>query len=233
MKLIYLLLFPFLLQPALAQKTSLSVYLNGGLGSFRGVSAVKTTSIRTGGPFCRCEGSSANSFGAKNAVSYGAGLVLQKQFKSNVLLGLDLGYELLRTKATIEELQLDDMIMQIAGGKSVSYNHFANIFPHAGYQFNVKDDLHIGLSAGADFGIGLDSYHKHTAPDVFKRYYDNTDIIPGLDFRPRLQLEVGSDKLSLTAGYSYGLKNWMGNYDGGNPRAYMDVIRLGVQYRLF
>ncbi|KQS31375.1 outer membrane beta-barrel protein [Dyadobacter sp. Leaf189] len=232
MKLIYLLLFSLCLQPALAQKTSLSVYLNGGLGAFRGESTVKTTSLSTGGPFCRCEGSQANSFGAKNAVSYGAGFILQRQFKSNVLLGLDLGYELLRTKASLTELQLDDMIMQV-DGKSISYNHFANIFPHVGYQFNVNEDFHIAVSGGADFGIGLDSYHKLTVTDFIKRSYNNTDIIPGLDFRPRLQVELGSDKLSFRAGYSYGLKNWMGHYDGGNPEAYMNVIRLGARYRLF
>ncbi|WP_439556527.1 hypothetical protein [Dyadobacter sp.] len=232
MKLLYFLLFSFLVQPALAQKTSLSVYLNGGLGSFRGKSTVKETSLSTGGPFCRCEGSQANSFGAKNAASYGAGIVLQRQTKSNVLLGLDLGYELLRTKASLTELQLDDMIMQVEG-KSISYNHFANIFPYIGYQFNVKEDLHIALSGGADFGIGLDSYHKLSVTDNFKRTRSETDIIPGFDFRPRLQLEVGSDKLSFRAGYSYGLKNWMGNYDGGSFGAYMDVIRIGAKYRLF
>jgi hypothetical protein len=232
MKLIYLLLFSAFLQPAFAQKTTLSVYLNGGLASFRGKSTVETTSFGTGGPFCNCEGYQTNSFGSKNALSYGAGLVLQKQFKSNLLLGLEAGYEMLRTKAIIDVFQQDDMIMQVEG-KSVSYNHFANIFPHIGYNFNVNEEVSIAVTGGADFGIGLDSYHKDSVRDYFKRYKVDTDIIPGFDFRPRLQVKVRYQKFGFTAGYSYGLKNWMGHYDGGNPEAYMNVIRLGMQYQLF
>jgi hypothetical protein len=232
MKFLYLFLLSFPFQVALAQKTVLSVNLNGGLSSFRGASAVGSQDIYTGGIFCNCSPSPASSFGAKSAFAYGAGLTIQRELRSRVLIGLDAGYEVAGSKIAVNQYVMDDMVMPTQG-KSVSYNHFINLFPHIGYRIPVAENVKVSIAAGTDFGIGLSSYSKLKIPEYFKeRIRESNDRIPGLDFRPRIQFQVSYRKVGLYVSYSHGLTNWMGDWVGGNPEAYLKVFRLGVQYQL-
>ena len=224
-----LFLFSLLLcfQTGFGQSTKFSVYANSGTSSFKGGGALKSAEYYTGGPWCMCDENDPMAFGAKRAVSYGAGLNFERVFKNNFLAGLELGYEVLRTRASITNFVLDDMIFRVSG-KNINVNHFVNAFPHAGYQFPKLDQITFALSAGADFGFGLDSYDKASIPDFLKKSYRNTDNILALDFRPRVHLSASFNRFALTAGYAYGLSDWAHS----NSSASLSVIRMGLQYRL-
>jgi hypothetical protein len=216
---------------AFAQKTTVSVILNAGASSFRGANAITTTQVGTGGYFCGCLLREPESFGTKGALSYGTGLSLQHATKKRFVLGLDAAYEILRTKTLVDTYTIDDILMNVEG-RNVSYNHFINLFPHAGYQFKLGEKMALQVVGGADFGIGLDSYDKLTINNYIKKEYRNTDNITNLDFRPRLQAELSRGRVSVVTSYSYGLVNWLDDVDGADPHVYMNVFRIGLKYRI-
>ncbi len=235
MKILSILPFLFICQIGLAQRTSFSVGLNSGISRFAGASAEKTTTSGTGGPFCGCLLREASYLGNVPAITYGANLAVQHEFKNHFLLGLETGYENLRTRINVEQYQLDDMIFKTDNGYSITRNHFINIFPSAGYNFPLVENLDLSLRGGADFGIGLNSSSRLVIKDVFEddQYTDRDGLAPGLDFRPRIEAKIAGKRLGLTVNYSHGVINWLNGWDGGINQLYMRVWRVGVQYRIF
>ncbi|TLU99098.1 hypothetical protein [Dyadobacter luticola] len=232
MKFLYLFLLSLPFQTVFAQKTIFAVHVDGGLSAFSGASTVGVTNVSTGGVFCHCEPSPAQVFGSKTAFSYGAGLVIQREFKNRIRIGLDAAYEMLRTRMNVKTYTIDDMVM-VTNGKSISSHQFVNLFPHIGYRIPLGNELSLAVNGGADFGIGLNSYEKLYVPEYFKESLrTNTDLVPGLDFRPRVQVQLISGKFGFNVSYSNGVKNWMADWIGGNPKAYMKVVRVGMQYQL-
>ena len=152
MKILYILPFLLVSQIGLAQRTTFSVGLNSGISRFAGASAEKTTTSGTGGPFCGCLLREASYLGDVPAITYGANLAVQHEFKNHFLLGLETGYENLRTRINVEQYQLDDMIFKTDNGYGITRNHFINIFPSAGYNFSLAENLDLSLRGGADFG---------------------------------------------------------------------------------
>lgn len=52
------------------------------------------------------------------------------------------------------------------------------------------------------------------------------------DFRLRADATVWVKRVGLNASYSYGLFNYYGQLDGGDPAAYSRTLRLGLASRL-
>jgi len=227
MKYLYLLLFVLGLQAGFAQSTTVSVFATGGLSSFSGAGSSKNTEFWTGGYWCMCDTREANSFGARSAISYGGGLTLQHLFQNKMIAGLDLGYEMLRSRSRITQIALDDMVFRTKG-RNISSNHFINAFPHAGYLFPISNKIDFSASGGADIGFGLSSREKMKIPDFGDMPGRSTDKIPGIDFRPRIQIGVTYEKFTFTGSYARGIKNW----GSSDLDARLNVIRFGVQYRL-
>ncbi len=235
MKILYILPFLLFCQMGLAQRTTLSVGLNSGISRFAGPSAQKTTSSGTGGPFCNCALREASYLGNVPATTYGASLAVQHEYKNHFLLGLEAGYENLRTRINVENYQIDDMIFNTENAYSITRNHFINIFPSAGYNFSLAGNVDISLRGGADFGLGLSSSSRLVVREVFEddQYTDRDGLAPGLDFRPRIEAKISGKRLGLTVNYSHGVTNWLNGWAGGPTELYMRVWRAGVQYRIF
>lgn len=235
MKILYVLPFLLFCKISLAQRTTFSVGVNSGVSRFTGPSAEKTTSSGTGGPFCNCAMREASYLGSVPAATYGASLAVQHEYKNHFLLGLEAGYENLRTRINIEQYQIDDMIFNTKNAYSITRNHFINIFPSAGYNFPIADDLDLSLRGGADFGIGLSSSSRLVIRDIFEddQHADRDGLAPGLDFRPRIEAKISGKRLGLTVNYSHGVTNWLTGWAGGPTELYMRVWRVGIQYRIF
>lgn len=235
MKILYILPFLLFCHIGIAQRTTFSAGLNTGISRFTGASAEKTTSTSTGGLFCNCVPRAAGYTGNVPAVTYGANLAVQHEYKNHFLLGLEAGYENLRTRINIEEYQIDDMRFKTENAYNITRNHFINIFPSAGYNFPLAENLDLSLRGGADFGIGLSSSSRLVIREMFEddQFTDHDGLTPGLDFRPRIEAKISGKRLGLTVNYSHGVINWLTGWAGGPTELYMRVWRVGVQYRIF
>lgn len=235
MKILSILPFLFICQIGLAQRTTFSVGINSGVSRFTGASAQKTTTVSTGGLFCNCLPSAAGYLGSVPTYTYGANLTVQHEFKNHFLLGLEAGYENLRARVNIEEFQIDDMIFKTENAYSITRNHFINIYPSAGYNFPLAENLNLSLRGGADFGIGLSSSSRLVVKEVFEddKTTDRDGLAPGLDFRPRIEAKISGKRLGLAVSYAHGVTNWLNDWAGGPTDLHMRVWRVGVQYRIF
>lgn len=235
MKNLSILAFLLICQTAFAQRTTFSVGLNSGVSRFGGASAQKTTSTGTGGFFCQCSPNQAGYLGSVPTYTYGGSLTVQHEFKNHFLLELEAGYENLRTRVDIDEFQIDDMIMRTENAYNITRNHFINLFPSAGYNFPLAENLDISVRGGADFGLGLSSSSRLVVPEMFEddQIVDREGLAPGLDFRPRIEAKISGKRLGLTVSYAHGLSNWLNGWAGGATDLHMRAWRIGVQYRIF
>ncbi|HWV30058.1 MAG TPA: outer membrane beta-barrel protein [Dyadobacter sp.] len=235
MKILSILPFLFICQLSFAQRTTFSAGLNSGVSQFTGPSASKTTTSSTGGPFCNCEGRASSYLGSVPATTYGASVAVQHEFKNHFLLALETGYENLRTRINIENFQVDDMIFATENAYNITRSHFINIFPSAGYNFPLDENLSLSVRGGADFGIGLGSSSRLVVKEVFDKdqYTDHSGLGDGLDFRPRIEAKISGKRLGLAVSYAHGMTNWLNGWAGGPTELHMRVWRVGVQYRIF
>jgi hypothetical protein len=81
------------------QKTELRISLNSGLFSFSGQSAEKMTAINYSNS--TNSGYTNNPYGSKTGLCYGLSANLKTISKQNIVLGLDVGYETLRSNVAI------------------------------------------------------------------------------------------------------------------------------------
>ncbi len=87
---------------AYCQSTEISLNVNSGLFSFSGESAESVSSINY--DLREEDGYTNNPYGSKAGLSYGLSASVTRIFKSNSLIGIDLGYELLRSKVNIDRI---------------------------------------------------------------------------------------------------------------------------------
>lgn len=233
MKTLYVLPFLLLGHIGLAQRTTFSAGLNTGLSRFAGPSAHRTTSMVSGGVFCKCESRAASALGDLTAATVGASAIVQREFKNHFVASLEAGYEVLRTRIIVDEYQLDDMIMK-ADGVNITRHQFINAFPSAGYNFRLNETLNLTVTGGIDLGFGLKSSSRMTIPDFSENVYtDQDNLVQKVDHRTRVQARLDGKRLAFTASYAHGTRNWLSGWAGGPTGLYMRVWRIGVQYRIF
>lgn len=221
------------------QKTEFRVALNSGLFSFVGPSAKGTTAIYY---YTQTNTSNSNlAFGAKKALSYGLSLNIKRLTKTNILLGVDLGYEVLRSKASIDKVYEYDGTTANeynATGQIFSDYSFLNLNPFIGYRFYLKY-FSVDLTGGFDVGYCLSAMANGNATATNGKKYTTLDRerkSVSFDFRPRVQLSANYKKLGLYLGYSYGLINYLMftkveiNVDSW--RSLTRLIRFGITYKI-
>ena len=220
---------------AFAQKTELHFALNSGLFSFSGKAANAVSYISYNDD--NQSGHTNNPFGAKSAISYGFSGNLKRITKRNFILGLDLGYESLRSKVTINTVNgyTGNSTYQLeATGKTILSSDFINIFPSLGHRFNTNK-VAIDLTGGFDIGANLKMQEsgKATAVDgtVFTTDVDRKTI--STDVRPRIQVSANYNKMGIYAGYSYGFLSYKAGYVGGSTECVARFVRFGLTYQLF
>jgi len=215
------------------QKTELRVSLNSGLFSFSGVSAKATTSINYDDQ--TKSGYTNNPYGSKAALCYGVSLNLKRVTKMNIIFGLDLGYETLRSKISIDRIDgyNGTPYQYSASGKTFLNNSFLNFNPFIGYRF-IVNNICFDLTGGFDYGYILKANEDGSATATngikYTTSLDRKDIT--FDLRPRVQLSTEYKVIGLYIGYSYGLMDYMMHYKGGTNDASARLFRFGITYKI-
>jgi hypothetical protein len=241
----------FILTGVNAQKIELSVLAGPGLFHYSGKSTTATSFILQGPN--NQNSYTNNPYGNKNGFSYGGGLQAQLISKGGFILGLQAGYDVLRSKVDINgvypypsqfELQAPSYYAQnqLFPAKGASYlkNQLINISPYIGYRVNGKK-ISIDLMPGLDIGFSTSAYDKGSATtttDPATTYKTNREItnVP-TDVRLKFAAALNYSRYALIASYAHGLTNYESRMIGdGAPvpsyEAHSELFKLGIGYRI-
>ncbi len=234
MKKIFFIIFSFtLLITALGQKTEYRIAFNSGLFSFSGKSAETESFINYSPPISSYTN---NPYGSKNGLCYGISANLKRISKNNLVLGVDLGYEILRSKIKVNLIDDNSGIVDYnynASGKTFLNFGFVNIYPQLGYRL-IKNNVSVDLLAGFDLAFCLSAKEKGKATttdgEKFTTSIDRKTI--NTDIRPRFQVSTNYKKMGAYVGYSLGMANYKSGYIGGINECYARLIRFGLTYQI-
>ncbi len=216
------------------QKTEFKVQLNSGLFSFVGASAVHSTFIN--GADSPNSGYTNNPYGAKYGLCYGASATVTRVTRRKFLLGLDVGYEILKSKVSIESVNGRDSRSSFdlpATGQTFLNFSFLNIYPHIGQRFIIKNvvfDITGGLDIGRCFKAVEQGEATTTDGQTFTTSRNRTTL--SNDIRPRIQLATTYGTIGIYVGYAEGIPNYLSGYVGGTNESRSRLIRFGLSYRI-
>src|SRR5699024_4587640 len=104
-------------------------------------SAIIVSDVGTAGNYTN------NPYGSNKALSYGLALRIQRVTSGQSILGIQLGYEVLRSKMHINQIFTNNPASPFeVSGQTVLKHRVINIYPAAGYRF-VFQGLDIVLTA--------------------------------------------------------------------------------------
>jgi hypothetical protein len=212
---------------ASAQKNELGISVNSGLFSFSGASAQRTSFLVGISPD---QGYTNNPYGTQGGFCYGGSANLKHLTHKRFILGLDLGYETLKSEIGISSFATQGG-STTTEGKTQLVNHFINAFPFVGKRFGGT--VALDLIGGLDFGYCLSSKDNgeiYGNSSVEVKSVDRKYI--SFDVRPRIQLNLNYRKFNVYTGYSYGLTNYMQGSIGGTADASSRLVRFGIGYRI-
>ncbi|HEY4328046.1 MAG TPA: outer membrane beta-barrel protein [Mucilaginibacter sp.] len=233
----------FLATQLFAQKFELSVQANSGLYHYSGSSSVFVSSINQGAT--DKDNYTNNPYGKKNGFSYG--LTVQEQYVSEggFIIGLQAGYELLRSKVDINVYYPGYAYLLYTTyltapqtpvtGQTFLQNQDINLNPYIGYRIKTSK-INIDIMPGVDFGFNVSSYDKGKATDDSGNVYrtDRKLLDAPTDVRLRLGVMASYKRFGVTAAYAHGLTNLGKNIIGsGDYEVHSELIRFGVTYRIF
>jgi hypothetical protein len=217
----------------LAQNVESFASITSGLFSFQGVSAEKTSQINVSRGNT---GYTNNPFGARNGLSYGLSFQIQSVSKGNFIAGVNIGYENLRSRTTIDAINGFDgtaTFQDVASGRSNLSNQFINGFPYVGYRV-VNKQVAVDLTGGLDLGYLFAAQETGKATGAggvtYRALRDRSSI--KFDVRPRVQVSVIYKKAGVYIGYAYGLQNYRSGWVGGPNQCHAELIRFGLLYKL-
>ncbi|HEX6982146.1 MAG TPA: outer membrane beta-barrel protein [Balneolaceae bacterium] len=215
------------------QATEYSIHLNSGLFSFGGESATGSSFI-IASDVGTINNYTNNPYGTNKALSYGLALQIQRITSGQSVLGLQLGYEMLRSHVQINSISTNHPDSPFpASGQTTLKHDFLNVYPNFGYRFRLQN-MPIDLTVGPEFGFNLSSREtgKATFNDgsLIKTNTERSD--PGTDIRLRSSLTIYYNDWGISAGYSYGLNNYTSGLAGANSENFSRFIRFGLTYKI-
>jgi len=237
------LLLSFLLTQLFAQKFEISAQANSGLFHYSGISSAAVSSIN--------EGSNDklnytnNPYGSKNAFSYGVDIQGQYICESGFIVGLEAGYEILRSKVDINTYYPWAIYLLYANynglppqipvkGQTFLQDQNININPYVGYRVKLTY-VKIDLMPGVDLGFNINSYDKGKATDnagaIYRTNLKKTNV--PTDVRLRFGAAAFYKRFGITASYAHGLTNFDKNITGdGTYIVHSELLRFGISYRI-
>lgn len=225
----------FTLTQTFAQ-TEFALAFNSSLFSFGGNGAQSSSFINTS-DVASLSGYTNNPYGKKNGLGYGLSVNTKKVFAKHFILGLDVGYEVMRSKIMITGINSFGPAGSStlpATGKTNLNTQFLNFQPNFGFRIGQSTTT-FDLTAGMDVGIILDAKEKGQAKTTDGASITTTNDRKNIntDLRPRVQLAANYQKFTAHAGYAYGLSNYRGQVAcGGGQEVQSRVVRFGVSYRI-
>ncbi|UOQ71957.1 hypothetical protein [Hymenobacter cellulosilyticus] len=215
------------------QRTEFSIHLNSGAAAYRGAAASSNSTIimptlgAGTGPY------TTNAYGRRPAFSYGLAGQWQRLTGGQNLLGVQAGYDVLRSRVQITSvLDRNSNVIQTDGHTTLT-NNFINVHPFFGHRFELGS-VALDLTAGPEAGYLLHSEERGEAVSgkgvsyTTKRGHAHPDV----DVRGRLNLTAYYKEVGLSLGYSYGLTNYGGDVAGEANEVYSQAFRAGLSFRL-
>ena len=220
---------------ARGQKTEYRISLNSGLFSFAGRSASETSFINFFNDHTK-SGYTNNPYGSKDGLCYGMSGNIQRVTKRNFILGMDLGYEILRSKISIVGVSgytgTSTFEYSATGQTFLNYN-FMNINPFFGYRI-IEKPIILDITGRIDVAHCFKAQEEGNATDSngtkYETFGDRKTIKS--EVRPRIQISTYYKNFGLYFGYSYGLTNYMSDYRGGIFESYARLLRFGLTYQI-
>ncbi|MGZ3756098.1 MAG: hypothetical protein ACXVAY_16750 [Mucilaginibacter sp.] len=230
-----------------AQKVELSVVANTGLFNYTGPSTATNSFITQSNDY---NGNSANytnnPYGNRKAWSYEVALQAQYVARSGFIIGLQTGYDILRSKTEITgvypmyyytglgNFYFIQPVPVAATGQSYLQDKFINLNPYLGYRFNLKK-IQLDIMPGADIGFNISSYDKGKATSSYDMVYWTNLKRPNAPTDVRLKMGIAAyyKRFGVNANYAYGLTNYEKNMIGDAVYdAKSRLIRFGISYRI-
>ena len=222
------------------QKNEYRVSLNSGLFSFGGNYAVSSTFINLAASVYS-SGYTNNPYGTGSGLGIGLSGNFKHLTKKNCILGVDLGFENMRSKVTIDQVydSWNSLNYENAAGKTFLNYHFLNLFPFVGHRFNLNE-ITADVIGGIDLGYVLSADEKGDAVSESGNHYTTAveRKTQSFDFRPRVQVSFDYSNFGVYIGYSYGLVNYIkgyyvaGNYGTSSTKCESRLIRFGFTYKI-
>lgn len=216
------------------QRTEFRLALGSGFFWFTGSSAgTKTLMVFNEDSK---DGYTYSDFGAQPRLSYGFSGNIKHETRWNLVSGLDLGYERLNSKVTVDKLDVhkgNEIDYYESTGKRITSYHFLNVHPFIGYRF-VLSNVKLDLTGGFDLAYNLKERERAKVTAENGLTYEVTSNEKKLkkDVRPGVQIAAEKGTYGLFAAYSSGCKNYLFGVIGRNAEAYSRVFRIGLTYRL-
>lgn len=232
-KFTFLLLTFFLATTVSAQNTEYSIHLNSGLFSFGGESATRSSFIIVS-DVATIDNYTNNPYGKEKTFSYGLAGQIQRISNRNFILGLQAGYEVLRSQVQITRVSGEFLEPpEVRSGQTTFTHEFIHLYPHVGQQFSINP-FTVDFTLGPEFGFNLSSREngEATTESDFNVKTDTERNDPGTDLRIRPALTVSYQNWGISAGYSFGLHNYSKDLIGGERKRYSRLIRVGVHYQI-
>ena len=212
-----------------AQKTEINFNAYTAAFGFHG-NGTTTTSYINSNEMSNPTDSTFNIYGKKGSFSYSLELQAQRITRNKLIYGLGIAFEQLTSKVNIDSVRKIVFGQTYpTSGKSFLKNSYLTLNPFLGHRTIIN-------KITLDFLLGLDiAFCEKSEEDIQTVFANkstrikNTNIKPGVDYRPRVQMKAEYKNIGLLLGYSLGLTDYK---QQANSEAYSSVLRLGISYRL-
>lgn len=151
-----------------------------------------------------------------------------------LVLGVQAGYEWLRSRANVDYLITTRIAEPVRSHVSLT-NRFINTHAFGGKRFTAGVCT-IDATVGPEVGLLLQSRERSTASAAGVTLQADNKLFKYInaDVRVRLNVTVYYQRFGLNGGYSYGLTNYLPDYDGilVDRELYSQMLRVGLIYRI-
>lgn len=214
-----------------AQKTEVRTVLNTGLFSFVGTGTTNTTSLNT---LFTTEAYVENTFGAKNGLCYGLSSDIRRVAKWRFIVGINSGFEVLKSKSAINKVALENN-RPFASGKSYTIRHFFNSNPYLGYRFKISKldiDWLLGCDVAYSFlGQREKNYARTVDGEVITSNFIREKKDKIIDIRLRTQIDLSINRVGVFIAYSRGKVDYTRDYTR-QKKIFSSLIRFGLTYKM-
>ena len=224
----------FIITNTYSQKIEITSSLNSTLFSYQGASSQKNSQINYSDK--TNSGYTNNPYGSKNGLGYGISFKIDRITKGNIIYGLEVGYEKMRSKVSIDIISGFNGTTTYrleATGETFLTGNYINYYTFLGYRFNIKEiafDLTAGIEIGKILSFKEDGNATSSNGISYTTSKDRTTI--NSDQRMRTQLSARRNKFGLYFAYSHGFSNYLSDRVGGVNDSYSRIKRLGITYQI-
>lgn len=212
------------------QRTTYTIGLNSGIFKYSGDNASDVSAINVQ-PWLRTQ--FGGTPGRKPGFSYEVSGNIQRTTKSRLIFGLELAWQSLQAKTTINGLipTMYSSYFAPTTGKTKLTSQYICITPFAGYRL-LDQKIRIDITTGLEMAgcISRKEYIDAVNPTTGEVLTGTSDVTKNNDVRARLQLNTSMGRIGLTTGYSLGFTNFYKDEDFFT--AHSGFLRLGLNYRL-